>query len=103
LATAPRVSIAEGIKRWLTMRCFTTTSASRKGLLDVAAFLVIPESDIVVVLRMDAGASAFIASSGSPTPAVLVIDFDQIRCIARDVLIGRDNHCDSVADVVNAS
>ena len=82
-ATTPRVSMAVGIRRWLVMRCLTTTSASRK------ACSVSPPSWWKVKAMLSghsgwtAGAPAARAFSGSATAGGgLVIHFDQVGRVA---------------------
>ena len=103
-ATTPRVSMAVGISRWLVMRCLTITSASAKALVDVAAFLVKREGDVVGPLGMD--------GMGAGLPALFRIGDRMVRSrsrlrsvrrrVARDVTVGGDDDGHGVADEIDA-
>ena len=92
-----------GIRRWLVMRCLTTTSASRK------AWAVSPPSWWKVKATLSghsgwtAGAPGARAFSGSATAASgLVIDLDEVGGVGRDVAIGGDDDGHGMADEVDA-
>src|ERR1022692_12110 len=112
--------MAVGIKRWLVMRCLTTTSASAKAfsggdaLLDhhlrfgeslfrLAAFLVKSESGIVGPFRMDGWSARrerlFGVRDGL---GGFVFHFDGVDGVGGDVAIGGDGDGDRMSDEVDA-
>ena len=72
-------------------------------LLDVAAFLVERERDVVGPFGMHRRRARRDRLLGiGDRGQHVVIDFDQVRRVARDVAIGRDDYRDRMSDVVDA-
>ena len=66
--TSPRVSIGLGIRRWLTMRCLTTTSASLNAA-SVPSLLPTVQSNTMLLgaFSWSCGAPGWVAFSASTT------------------------------------
>ena len=74
-----------------------------EGLVDVAAFLVEREGDIIRPLRMHRVRPGRERLFGIGNGVFdIVIDFDQIDAVARDVAIGRDDYGYGVTDEIHA-
>ncbi len=95
--------MAEGISRWLVMRCFTITSASANALSTSPPSWWKLKAVLSGHSGCTAGAPGASAFSGSADRGQrFVIHFDGLGGVARDVAIRRHHHRNRVPDEVDA-
>ena len=99
-ASATRHSMAFGIRRWFRMRSFTTTSAALKTASTSPPETFQWKAWLPGASAWTCGAPLWVAFSGSVTAGQrLVVDFDGVGRVAREVTVRRHDDRDGVAGV----